>query len=106
MRTGTSSACALAQNASSATSPRLVPSTLAATIAPMAPAATARSSSAAAASAPGIGTEAVPRLAGRWREAIGEDVRPGADDLVVDAFLGEPGLACRGGLDEARKERP
>jgi hypothetical protein len=49
---------------------------------------------------------AVPCLARRRRQAIGENVRPGADDLTVDALLGQPGPARRGRLDQPRKERP
>ncbi len=48
---------------------------------------------------------AMPGLAGLRRQAIGEDVRPGAENLVVDALSGEPGAACLDRLDELREER-
>ena len=96
-------------------------------MAPMAPASAERSSSAAAASASVSGTDEiqekrlalsggpfrqrvvehpVPGDAGVVRQAIAEDVRPGADDLMVDVLLVHPFVAFRHGLDEAREERP
>ena len=81
---------------------------------PIAPMPAERSSSCAAASASISGTEeiqekrfgvvgapfrqrvvehAMPGDAGVARQAVAEDVRPGADDLVVDALLVEPFVA-------------
>src|SRR6476619_5398086 len=39
-------------------------------------------------------------------QAISEDVRPSADDLVVDALFVHPFVTFRDGLDQARKEWP
>ena len=49
---------------------------------------------------------AVPGDAGLERQPVAENVRPGADDLQVDALLVEPGLAVGHRLDEPREERP
>src|SRR5262249_56837157 len=44
----------------------------------------------------------VPGDAGVERQAVAENVRPGADDLALDALLVEPGEALRYRLDQAR----
>src|SRR3954453_19353297 len=39
-------------------------------------------------------------------QAIGEDVRPGAVDLMVDFLLAHPFVAVGNGLDQHREKRP
>src|SRR5438132_1008306 len=48
----------------------------------------------------------MPRDTGIGGKAVTEDVRPGADDLSLDALRVEPGAPLGDGLDQARKERP
>jgi hypothetical protein len=48
----------------------------------------------------------MPLHAGIAAKAVAEDIRPGADDLQIDALLVEPDVPLRDRLDEARKERP
>ncbi len=48
----------------------------------------------------------MPGDAGVARQAVAEDVWPGADDLEIDALRIEPGMAFRHRLDEPREERP
>ncbi len=54
----------------------------------------------------GVVEHAVPGDAVRERQAVAENVRPGADDLVVDFLIVHPFVPLRRRLDEARKERP
>ena len=96
-------------------------------MAPIAPMSAERSSSAAAASASVSGTDEIQEnrlalsavhsasvsLSMRCqamqcvaRQAIAEDVRPGADDLMVDPLFVHPFVAFGHGLDQAREERP
>src|SRR5438093_2959563 len=48
----------------------------------------------------------MPRDTSIGGKAVAEDVRPGADDLSLDALHVEPGAPLGHRLDQARKERP
>jgi hypothetical protein len=54
----------------------------------------------------GVVEHAVPGDALFARQAVGEDVRPGADDLMIDALLIEPLVALGHRFDKAREKRP